>query len=140
MNMKIYKQFVFYVAIGLALNAALYSAYLLLTYFGMPSLVAMSLTYVFGVLSGFVLNRRITFRYDSKDFSALLRYIVAYAIGYAINFVLLWALSVRGGLPHQLVQGGITMGLPVVLFVMQKFWVFRQQPYGNASLAMRSVP
>lgn len=122
------------------LNATLYGAYLVLTYAGMPALVAMTLTYAAGVLGGFMLNRSITFRYRGGNSGALLRYLASYGIGYAINFVILWLLAVRMGLSHQIVQGGIMLGLPVVLFALQKFWVFRPRSSGGASLAIRSAP
>ena len=130
------RQFIGYAIIGLALNLILYGAYLVLTQAGIPSLAAMTLTYAAGVLIGFVLNRSIIFRYQGGNSGALLRYMATYAIGYAINFTLLWLLAVRAGLPHQAVQGGITLGLPVVLFALQKFWVFRARPASHAPLVM----
>jgi putative flippase GtrA len=134
------RQFVCYAVIGLVLNLILYGVYLVLTYMGMPALVAMTLTYSAGVLGGFMLNRSITFRYRGGKSAALLRYLASYGIGYAINFVILWLLVVRMGLSHQIVQGGITLGLPIVLFALQKFWVFRPRLSDSASLAIRSAP
>ncbi len=133
------RQFIGYAIIGLTLNLILYGAYLVLTSAGIPSLAAMTLTYAAGVLSGFVLNRSIIFRYRGGHSGALLRYVTTYGIGYAINFALLWLLAVREGLPHQVVQGGITLGLPVVLFALQKYWVFRARPARDARLPIRSL-
>lgn len=133
------RQFVCYAAIGLGLNAALYGAYLLLTYGGMSSLAAMTLTYAAGVCCGFLLNRKLTFRYQGGDSGALLRYVASYGIGYALNFVILWLLAVRAGMSHQIVQGCITVGLPVLLFVLQKFWVFRTASSNSTSLLVRPL-
>jgi putative flippase GtrA len=122
--MMLHRQFICYAIIGLLLNATLYTTYLVLTYAGLPSIIAMTITYVTGVLSGFLLNRRITFRHQQVGSGALMRYVAAYGIGYAINFIILWLFVVRWGAPHQLVQGCVTLGLPVLLFALQRLWVF----------------
>jgi putative flippase GtrA len=118
------RQVIRFAVIGLSLNAALYASYLLLTHTVMGSRAAMTVTYSAGVLIGFVLNRRITFRFEGDNGSALLRYIGAYAIGYAINFIGLWLLVDRFAVAHEIVQGGMTLCLPVVLFSLQRYWVF----------------
>jgi putative flippase GtrA len=118
------QQFLRYAAIGLLLNAALYGAYLLLTHTLLGSRAAMTLTYGAGVLIGFILNRTLTFRYRGENSGALLRYFGSYAIGYAINLTALWLLVDRAGMAHEAVQGGMTVTLPVVLFALQKYWVF----------------
>jgi len=133
------RQFIGYAIIGLTLNLILYGAYLVLTYAGIQSLAAMTLTYAAGVLIGFVLNSSIIFRYRGGHSGALLRYVATYGIGYAINFSLLWLLAIRGGLPHQVVQGGITLGLPIVLFALQKYWVFRVLRACDVPLPIRSL-
>lgn len=138
--MMLHRQFITYVVIGLVLNAVLYGAYLMLTYAGAAALVAMTFTYAAGVCSGFMLNRSITFRYRGGNAGALLRYAVSYGIGYAINFIVLWMLAARMGMPHQIVQGGIVLGLPVVLFCLQKSWVFRSRGPVRTFFAVRSVP
>jgi putative flippase GtrA len=74
-----------YGAIRLGLNAVGYAAYLLLTRPVPGRRAAITLTCCC-VLVGFVLNRRITFRFDRDDGSALSRYFAAYAIGNVINF------------------------------------------------------
>jgi putative flippase GtrA len=119
----ILQQFVRYGTIGLAINVAGYAAYLVLTHTVLSSRSAMTLTYCSGVLIGFALNRRVTFRHDGRG-AALVRYVSAYAIGYVINFVGLWLLVDCYGAPHEIVQGGIMAGLVTVLFLLQRYWVF----------------
>ena len=121
------QQFIRYAAIGLGLNATLYGAYLLLTHTLMGSRAAMTVTYCTGVLVGFLLNRKITFRYDGGNYGALLRYAATYGIGYAINFGALWLLVDCAGFAHEIVQGGVVLTLPIVLFALQKYWVFPVQ-------------
>lgn len=116
------------------LNILLYSVYLLLTRGLMSSRAAMSATYCAGVLVGFVLNRNVVFRYQGGSSIALLRYVFIYVAGYAINFILLWLLVGHFGVPHEIVQGSAIFGLALVLFILQKVWVF---PVGPASGSAR---
>lgn len=134
------RQFFRYAVIGLGLNAALYGAYLLLTHTLMGSRAAMTITYCAGVLIGFLLNRSITFRHYGGNYSALLRYIATYVIGYAINFATLWILVDLAGLSHEIVQGGVILTLPVVMFALQRYWVFSAHSRNRPTLRARSAP
>jgi putative flippase GtrA len=128
------RQFIRYAIIGLLLNGDMYVAYLLLTSGGLASTTAMSVTYASGVLIGFLLNRSVTFRYHRRDRGALLRYIATYLAGYAVDYACLSLLVRHAGLPHECVQLGVTVALPVLLFAMQKYWVFPR------AQALRIVP
>ena len=134
------QQFIRYAAIGLALNAVLYGAYLLLTHTLMGSRASMTLTYCAGVLIGFILNRDITFRYYGRNVGALLRYIASYVIGYVINFATLWILVDKVGIAHEIVQGGVTLTLPIVLFTLQRYWVFSAHIRDRPTFRARLVP
>jgi putative flippase GtrA len=117
-------QFVRYAMIGAGLNAALYGAYLLLTHTVMGTSVAMSFVYCAGVLIGFVLNRDITFRFHGGQTGALLRYVASYVIGYILNLAALRILVNRFGLTHEIVEGAAILTLPLLFFVLQRYWVF----------------
>ena len=97
-------QFVRYALVGLASNALLY---------------------VVGVLQTFLFNKRWSFRHGGMHGPAFVRYCAAYVIGYVVNFVALLLLVDRLGWPHQLVQGVMIVLLALMLFALQKFWVFR---------------
>jgi len=118
-------QFFRFASVGLLSNAVLYGAYLLLTTVGLEAKLAMSLLYAVGVAQTFFLNKRWSFRYFGAHGSALLRYCVAYGLGYALNLVVLYVLVDRMEYPHQIVQAMMIICLAVMLFLMQKFWVFR---------------
>jgi putative flippase GtrA len=118
-------QFTRYSFVGLTTNLVLYLMYLFLTSVGMGYKSAMSLLYVLGVLTTFVFNRNWSFRDDGGISITLFRYLAVYLSGYVINFlVLFWLVDVRG-LPHQWVQGVMIFSLAIYLFLLQKFWVFR---------------
>lgn len=134
------RQFLRYAAVGVTLNVALYVAYLLLTHSLMGSRAAMTLTYCSGVGAGYILNRTMTFRHCGRSAASLPRYVVVYLIGYGLDFLALWLLTSRMGVPHQLVQGGVTVVLPIVLFALQKYWVFPVHTAGRVPVRAGSAP
>lgn len=130
-------QFFRYGIVGLASNALLYISYLLLTAMGLEHKLAMTLLYVFGVFQTFVFNRRWTFNHTGAAHWALIRYISAYVFGYVLNLLVLMILVDRWGLPHQWVQGGAILLIALLLFLLQKYWVFPREGVGNAKVARK---
>lgn len=118
-------QFVRYALVGLASNLLLYLAYLALTTAGIEPKLSMSLLYLVGVAQTFVFNKRWSFRHSGMHGIAFIRYCSAYGLGYVINLLVLVVLVDRMGYPHEIVQGGMVLLLAVMLFLLQKFWVFR---------------
>ena len=118
-------QFARYGMVGLASNLLLYLAYLALTYAGMEPKASMSMLYILGIVQTFLFNRRWSFKYGEKHGPAFARYCSAYGLGYAINLLVLMWLVDRMGYPHEIVQGVMVVSLAVMLFLLQKFWVFR---------------
>lgn len=109
--------------IGLLTNGALYAVYLLLTRLAFPPLVAMTITFALGVALSWLLNGLITFRARLTRRSGF-RMIVAYLGAYLSNLVFLWLAVHVFSLPHQWVQLVIIILLAILLFALQKFWVF----------------
>lgn len=118
-------QFVRYATVGLASNLVLYLAYLALTAAGVGTKLAMTLLYVLGVVQTFAFNKRWSFRHGGMRGPAFVRYCASYALGYLVNLVALMVLVDRLGLPHQIVQGVLILALAILLFLLQKYWVFR---------------
>lgn len=131
-------QFVRFVAVGLGLNAALYAAYLLLTWLEMGSETAMTITFCFGTLLSFIANRNMTFRHRGDHMGALLRFLVCYAILYAINFAALWVFAEHMGIAHQIVQGCAILVIALFAFVLQRYWVFPPAADRTTPLAART--
>ena len=119
-------QFIRYVIVGLASNAVMYIAYIVLTLVGMGPKLAMSLLYGIGVLQTFVFNKNWSFRFEGAATPVLVRYATVYAVGYVIQFLALMLLVDQIGLPHQWVMGALILFIALLLFLAQKFWVFRQ--------------
>jgi putative flippase GtrA len=126
-------QFARYAVIGLASNAIAFLLYLALTHFGLGHKLSMTLLYGIGVLQTFVFNKRWTFAHRGEHGPVFLRYCLAYAAGYLINLGALLVLVDRHGFAHQAVQGVMVLALAVMLFLLQKYWVFR--PAGRPVLS-----
>jgi len=131
--MAVHQQFMRYVVVGLASNAFIYAIYIVLTYLGIGPKLAMTLLYGVGVLQTFVFNKNWSFRFDGAATPALARYAMAYGAGYAINFLALVVLVDRAGLPHMWVQGVMILVVALMLFLLQRHWVFRRRSGSDAA-------
>ena len=109
--------------IGLLTNGALYAVYLLLSRLAFQPLVAMTITFALGVALSWLLNGLITFRAQLTRRSGF-RMIMAYLGAYLSNLALLWLAVHVFSLPHQWIQLVIMILLAILLFALQKFWVF----------------
>jgi putative flippase GtrA len=112
-----------FVIVGLASNFVLYLLYLLMTALGVGYKIAMTLAYVTGTLQTFVLNARWTFERRGTR-ASMVKYGLAYGACYLVNVLALIVFVDRIGLPHQIVQGAMILVIAVVMFLLQKFWVF----------------
>ena len=120
-------------AVGLASNALLYLLYLAATAVGIEPKVAVTLIYLVGVLQTFVLNKRWTFQHEGRVRRTAARYWVAYTLAYAANMVLLFIFVDMAGFDHRVVQGILIAVIGLVLFALQKYWVFATLPVRPAS-------
>lgn len=118
--------FIRYAMVGLVSNACGYGVYLLVTWLGVRPILAMSLLYFVGAMIGFLGNRSWAFSHRGNALPSLLRYWVAHAIGYALNFSMLYVLADCLGYPHQLVQAVAVFVVAGFLFVMFRLFVFPQ--------------
>lgn len=122
-----------YAAVGIGSNLALYAAYLLLTHWGMASKLAMTGLYGLAVAQTFVFNKRWSFGNAGATRTQFRRYCLAYAMGYAVNLSALFLLVDVLGWRHQVAQGILILAIAALLFLLQKFWVFRDgRPPSNA--------
>lgn len=112
--------------VGLVTNCLLYLAYLALTRSLLEPKTAMTVVYVAGVIVGFVGHRSWSFEHSGRVDSALLRYLGSYGIGYLINLAGLGFGISMLGLRHELVQATMVVTVAVVMFLLQKYFVFRE--------------
>jgi putative flippase GtrA len=117
-------QFIRYSLVGVASNGIGLALYFLLTGLGVGPKSAMTGLYLLGVLQTFFFNKRWSFGHRGDLGWPFVRYCVSYAVGYLINLGGLILLVDRWGYSHRLVQTLMVPTLAVLLFCLQKFWVF----------------
>ena len=121
------RQFIRFAIVGVLSNAVLFLFYLVITGLGLGHKLAATVAYVAGVLQTFAFNRSWSFRDRGALGPAFIRYVASYLFGYLLNMVILVILVDRAGYGHQYVQGATILLLAVMLFLLQKFWVFREK-------------
>jgi putative flippase GtrA len=122
---RVQRQLIRYIVVGLASNLLCYLVYLGLTRLGMNPKLAMTVLYGVGVLQTFFFNKRWTFEHGGAQRDVFYRYCAAYSFGYLLNLAVLYVLVDLQGYPHQIIQGLMILVLAMMLFLAQKFWVFR---------------
>jgi putative flippase GtrA len=123
---RVIGQFLRYATVGVLSNLALYVLYLIATGWGAGPKSTMTVLYGVGVLQTFLFNKRWSFRDRGPGGAALVRYCIAYASGYALNYLILAVFVDYLGLVHQYVQGFAILLVAFYLFELQRIWVFRR--------------
>lgn len=116
-------QFVNYVFLGFLLNVGLYSAFLLLTWFGVETKLAMTILYIAGILYSFKLNKDVIFKCEDNRV-AFFKFIASVMLGYCLNYSSLYIFSDIYGYPYQYVQAVSVVFLAFLQFLINKYWVF----------------
>ena len=117
-------QFIRFAIVGILSNGLLYFFYLECTSAGVGHKLTMSVLYAVAIMQSFFFNKKWTFQHNGKIRRAVIRYCLAYGIGYVLNLMALIVLVDWVGLSHQVVQGVMILVLAIFLFLLQKFWVF----------------
>jgi putative flippase GtrA len=110
---------------GLVTNASVYVAYLLLTVAGIGHKTAMSLMFVAGMLLSYNMNKHWTFAGHRTHDAAFWRFMTAYAGAYVLNLLSMLVLVDHLGIPHYWVQGVNIVVISALLFIAQKYWIFK---------------
>lgn len=127
-NLAGIRQLILYAIIGIVSNFVGYVVYLLLTFFLVGPKIAMTLVYLTGATVSYFGNRQWTFTYKGMILSTLIKYSLAHAFGYTINFILLYVFVDRMLFPHQAVQ---LVAILVVAGIL--FFVFKKSVFANTS-------
>lgn len=121
-------QFLRYLVVGLASNAASFMAYLALTNLGLVPKLAMTLLYIPAVAVSYFGNRRWTFAHRQDAGLTRLKFIACYGAGYGLNILWLEILVDRLGYPHQWVQLAAIPVVAISLFLAFRYLVFTSGP------------
>lgn len=111
--------------VGVASNAMLYLLYILATTLGAGHKTSMTVLYALGVVQTFVANRSWSFRHKGPARMAFLRYLVAYLLAYLLNLSVMHVLVDELGYSDRAVQACMVIIVAVVMYLLQKYWVFR---------------
>lgn len=111
--------------VGLISNLLIFIIYLALTEIGLGHKSAMSLLFTVGVVQTFALNKRWTFECEGFLRVSFFRYGIIYVLAYFLNLLGLLILVDTLDYPHQVIQGLMILIIALMLFLLQKFWVFR---------------
>jgi len=117
-------QLIRYAVVGLGSNALLYLFYLWLSSGGLGHKTSMTIAFALGICGTFMFNRNWSFRHRDAWHRTFLPYAAVYGLGYVTNLLGLFLLVDVGRLPHQVVQAVMIVVVAVLIFLMQKFWVF----------------
>lgn len=114
-----------YALVGFLSNGCGYALYLFLTELGSTPKLTMTALYLAGALISFVGNHRLTFSYQGGTLGSGIRFVLAHAVGYAINFCLLAVFVDHLGYAHQWIQALAIFVVASYLFLALKFFVFK---------------
>lgn len=126
-----FHQIVRYATVGILVNFGGYLGYLLITWVGIEPKKAMTMLYILGAGIGFIANRRWTFSYGGNVHNNLLRFFLAHAGGYLINYLLLFEFVDQFGYPHQWVQALAIIVVAGYLFITFRYYVFPTEGVGK---------
>lgn len=127
-------QLIRYGLVGVVSNVVIYFVYLLITYLGVEPKTAMTLVYIIGASIGFIGNRKWTFAHRGDSASAVLRYVLAHFFGYLLNFLILFCFVDWLGYAHQWVQAVAIIIVAGFLFIIFKYFVFREKDSASKNM------
>ena len=82
--------------------------------------------YIAAIGLGYLLHSRVTFRdHGERGLGSQLRFVAASLPSYALNAFWAWLFGTHLGLPHWTVQVPIWFVTPILVFGINRWWVFR---------------
>ena len=123
---ELIKLFILYAKNGVIVNIIGYFFYIIMTAVGFDPITTISVTYPFGIMLSFFFHNRYTFNKIHKNkLLSILKYFFVYLVGYLINFILLVIFHKKLLFPHETVQIFSIVVISLVLFTLNRKFVFR---------------
>lgn len=114
-----------YAAVGGAMNIFGFLLYVLFTTLGISPVLTISIFYPIYIGLAFYLNKKWTFNHKGHIPTSAVRYLIAYVGCYVLNVIVLKLFSGYLGYSHLVVQAMAILVIALLLFLAQKYWVFR---------------
>ena len=121
------KQFIRYVLVGAFTNVSGYLLYLFVTSLGVSPILTISIFYPIYICLAFYLHKTFSFGHKGQVTASAFKYLVAYVGCYLLNVGMLAYFSGYLGIPHWIVQAGAVVSIALLLFIVQRYWIFRSQ-------------
>lgn len=101
-----------------------YSVYAILLFVSTPYPVALLLATVAGVVFNYISFGRLVFR-EQGSWIAFGKFVIAYALAYAVNLVLLWVLVAYFGFNPYFAQLACIPPNILLTWLLMNYWVYR---------------
>lgn len=111
--------------VGLTSNVVLYLFYLAMSQSGIDPKLAMTFSFVLGLTWTFTINKRWSFSHQGDWGRSSAKFFSLYGALYFINLTMLLVLVDVFGLSHVLVQAGVFLVYVPIIFLAQRYWIFR---------------
>ena len=100
------------------------SVFVLVELFGRDPVFGSALSFAIMTYISFLLNRKFTFDSDFS-YNLLLRFLVVSAIGFTLNFVIMYVVVNIFSLPYLIGELITTMVIPIINFILNNYWTFK---------------
>ncbi|GAB3284273.1 hypothetical protein GCM10027449_28150 [Sinomonas notoginsengisoli] len=112
--------------VGVINNGVGYALFVVASLLGAGHIEAMTASYLVGMAISFWGNRAWTFGHGGPVWPSLLRFLLANAVGYGVNYVVLNSLVTGAGMAQIPAQLIATAVVAVCTFTLMRLWVFRE--------------
>ncbi len=120
-------QIIRYGVVGVLNNLLGYLIYLAITWLWLEPKIAVTMLYPIGAFTAYFGQAKYSFSYQGRTRGGMFRYIIAHAIGYGVNVLLLYIFVDKFLFPHQLVQAAGIVLVAGLLFLLFRYFVFPVQ-------------
>ena len=117
---------------GILCTALGFAVIFIAVYMGVPAFAANAAGYGFGLLIGFLFNRKVVFRSTGSVQRQLGRYLGAFGVAYCLNLVALYLLLKIAGMTVMMAQAGAAVVYTAAMYLLSRFYTFGTTGLGSA--------
>lgn len=122
------RQLVRYGVVGVGVNIMGYLAFLGMMAAGLHHQLAATLMFVLAVLASYLVNRNWSFQHKGRVGRSFANYAALYFAAWLLDVLVLWIFIDAMHYHYAIVQGLAIVGIALLLFLGQRYWVFRTPP------------